>query len=173
MMTTRYRSIGRVFLAGWLALALLPSLLMAQTAPGGQNFDHLTTGFARVGAHQNARCESCYVRGVMRGTPRDWASCHGSGARIVGATRTPTNHVPITKSCDSCHQTTVWMLSRFDHSSLGGASCTSCHNGGTAGGKSATHIPTRADCSKCHRTVAWAPAAFNHDAVAPGRSEER
>src|SRR3546814_3862026 len=44
MMTTRIRSIGRVLLAGLLALALLPSLLMAQTAPGGQNFDHLTTG---------------------------------------------------------------------------------------------------------------------------------
>src|SRR3546814_11850740 len=105
MMTTRIRSIGRVLLAGLLALALLPSLLMAQTAPGGQNFDHLTTGFALVGAHQNARCESCHVRGVMRGTPRDCASCHGSGARIVGATRTPTNHVPITKSCDSRHHT--------------------------------------------------------------------
>src|SRR3546814_15133541 len=98
MMTTRIRSIGRVLLAGLLALALLPSLLMAQTAPGGQNFDHLTTGFALVGAHQTARCESCHVRGVMRGTSRVCASCHVIVARTVGAPRPPTTHGPPTQT---------------------------------------------------------------------------
>ena len=168
MMATGIRGIAKAAFACVLAFALAPAAMAAGAVEGEQGFDHLKTGFALIGAHQSARCESCHVRGVLRGTPRDCASCHGAGARIVGATRTPANHVPITKSCDSCHQTTVWMLSRFDHSSLGGASCASCHNGGSADGKSATHISTSADCNQCHRTNAWLPATFDHNKVAKG-----
>ena len=54
-------------------------------APG--SFDHLSTGFPLSGAHQVARCESCHVRGVFKGTPRQCASCHTSVSRVAAPRR--------------------------------------------------------------------------------------
>jgi len=83
MMATGIRGIAKAAFACVLALALVPAAMAAGAVEGERGFDHLKTGFALIGAHQSARCESCHVRGVLRGTPRDCASCHGAGARIV------------------------------------------------------------------------------------------
>ena len=57
----------------WLAMVLMVSLAAvihatrpASAATGGVEFDHLKTGFALTGAHQNQRCESCHQAGVFK-----------------------------------------------------------------------------------------------------------
>jgi Cytochrome c7 and related cytochrome c len=46
---------------------------------------------------------------------------------------------------------------RFDHGSVQGQSCVSCHNGVTAQSKATTHPRTTDACAACHGTIAWTP----------------
>ena len=87
-----------------LGALLCGAAMLAHAAPAettiaaeSQGFDHLTTGFALTGVHSHTRCESCHERGVMRGTPRDCAGCHGANGRVARA-RIPMNHMPTTAS---------------------------------------------------------------------------
>jgi hypothetical protein len=52
----------------------------------------------------------------------------------------------------------------LDHDSVTGT-CSSCHNGITAPGKTSNHVLTTTQCDVCHSTVAWVPATFDHDSV--------
>ena len=155
----------RLLLVGLLCALLLP----AQAAPA-KEFDHLKTGFALSGAHQNQRCESCHIGGIFKGTPRDCESCHTNGARFARTnTVKPAQHIPSSQSCDSCHNTRSFSGARMNHNGVASGSCASCHNGTLATGKPATHLPTSAACDSCHRSSAWKPASgFNHEGVAPG-----
>jgi hypothetical protein len=62
----------------WWKLCLSLTLVMGNTGLLAQsavrNFDHLKTGFALTGFHTNVRCESCHIKGVFKGTPRDCAA---------------------------------------------------------------------------------------------------
>ena len=85
-------------------LAVGAGLAFAQTGVP-KNFDHLKTGFALTGAHVQTRCESCHLNGLFKGTPRDCASCHVSGARYArGNVVRPANHVPTTLACEQLPQ---------------------------------------------------------------------
>ena len=99
---------SRPALAILLLLLLAPQPAFAQTrttGPVGANFDHLTPGFELTGAHLGARCESCHVGGVFKGTPTQCVGCHTAGARI-GASAKPANHVLTTDRCaDWCART--------------------------------------------------------------------
>ena len=72
-----------VLVMAWIALGILGAA-EAQSLPplSDRAFDHLATGFPLTGAHQTARCETCHVRGVLKGTARVCAACHGSGSRL-------------------------------------------------------------------------------------------
>jgi len=156
----------RAFLMLTLAcLAAAAASLGHAQAPG--KFDHLRTGFPLTGAHQAARCDSCHVRGIFKGTPRQCASCHTAGRRIASVVM-PANHIPVTQPCESCHNTSTFAGARFSHVAIAAGSCASCHNGSSAKGKPANHVVTTASCDSCHRTTAWLPAAFSHTGVAPG-----
>lgn len=139
----------------------------ADQARGRLDFDHLTTGFPLTGAHLTARCESCHMNGILRGTPRQCAACHASGSRFA-ATAKPPRHIPTAAPCDSCHRTVSWTPAMFRHQGVAPGTCASCHNGAMAAGKPARHMVTASSCDSCHRTTAWLPAAFSHAAVAPG-----
>lgn len=152
-------------LAAALALAAAGAAL-AQPS-GAARFDHARTGYLLSGAHQQARCESCHVQGVFRGTPTSCAGCHLPGNRL-GATPRPARHVPTNQPCDSCHRTVAWQPALFSHAGVAPGSCVTCHNGGTSTGKPANHVPTAASCDACHRTSAWHPAGYNHATVVPG-----
>ena len=107
--------------------------LWAQNAK--EKFDHLKTGFALSGAHLSARCESCHVGGVLKGTPRDCASCHTSGLRLArNNVVKPQQHVTSPLGCDSCHSTKVFAGAKFNHAGAVTGACTSCHHGCTASG---------------------------------------
>ncbi|MEW6707847.1 MAG: hypothetical protein AB1430_23630 [Pseudomonadota bacterium] len=143
----------------WLLLA---GAAAAQADP--RSIDHTRTGFALTGAHTAARCESCHAGGVFKGTPRDCASCHVSGARLArGNVLKPQNHVPTQEACDSCHNTRSFSGARFSHANVQPGSCSSCHNGVMASGKPGGHPATTASCDSCHRSTAgWGGARMDH-----------
>ncbi|MFH7041054.1 cytochrome c3 family protein [Paucibacter sp. JuS9] len=153
----------------WM-LGLVLWLTQALAGAATSEFDHLRTGFALTGSHQNQRCESCHIGGVFKGTPRDCDSCHTSGARFAKTnTVKPASHIPTSQSCDSCHNTRSFTGAKMNHSGVGSGSCASCHNGAIASGKTSDHVQTSLSCDSCHRTSAWKPlSAFNHAGVAPG-----
>ena len=144
-------------------LAIGASLTFAQTN-AVTHFDHLKTGFALTGAHVQARCESCHLNGIFKGTPRDCASCHVAGMGYSrGNVVRPPNHIPTTLACSSCHNTRTYLDARFGHQGVVVGSCHTCHNGSTASGKPAGHVQTTASCDTCHRMTAWVPAtAMDH-----------
>ncbi len=160
---------------GWWWLWILLSLLLgsggvAHAQAPTPAFDHLSTGFALQDAHARARCESCHQGGVLKGTPRDCVACHSTGRRLsTGNTVMPANHLPTRQACDSCHNTASFAGARFRHIGVTPGTCTTCHNGAIAPGKTASHVPTTASCDSCHRSSAWLPAkAFDHAGVVPG-----
>jgi Cytochrome c7 and related cytochrome c/Cytochrome c554 and c-prime len=162
---------GRAALAAllWLGLSLLAPAALAQGS-GQRDFDHLKTGFALGGKHADLRCESCHQNGVLKGTPRDCASCHVAGMRFArGNVVMPQQHIPTRQACETCHTTKSFVGAKFNHAGVAPGSCQTCHNGTLSPGKPANHIQTSASCDSCHRTTAWSPAAgFDHSGVVPG-----
>jgi hypothetical protein len=151
----------------WPLLALAHVALVQAAELDSAKFDHIKTGFNLTGAHVQARCESCHIQGLFKGTPRDCATCHMAGNR-TGATAKPGRHVPTTAPCDSCHRTTGWVPASYSHAGVAPGSCMTCHNGSMSTGKPSGHTLTTESCDKCHRTTAWFPAGYNHLGIAPG-----
>ncbi|MFQ5586681.1 MAG: hypothetical protein ACE5GF_07665, partial [Thermodesulfobacteriota bacterium] len=130
----------------------------------GVDFNHDTTGFILVGAHETIRCENCHVRGTFKGTPKRCDGCHSSSGRVA-ATIKPLSHIKSESPCDRCHSTGSWLSPvRMDHTAVAG-SCSQCHNSRTATGKSTNHISSGNNCSDCHTTVSWASGRFDHGSV--------
>ena len=46
---------------------------------------------------------------------------------------------------------------RFQHASVAGSACASCHSAATGAGKPAGHLATTDSCQSCHSTIAWLP----------------
>jgi hypothetical protein len=99
--------------------------------------------------------------------------CHNS----VNALGKPTNHIPTTAQCDTCHKSfTAFAPATMSHSGTRGpvaaGNCATCHSGAylfaNAQAKPATHVPTTQSCDVCHTTAAWKPTSFSHTGVAPG-----
>jgi len=157
--------------AALLAIGLFCISLAAGAAEKskGTDFDHLRTGFPLTGAHTNVECQTCHVRGVFKGTPRECAICH-SPSRGIASTAKPANHIPTTLPCEQCHAATAtWAGARFSHTGVAPGTCGTCHNSRIASGKPANHVATSAPCDSCHRTTAWVPArGFDHTGVTPG-----
>jgi predicted CXXCH cytochrome family protein len=117
-----------------------------------------------------ATCETCHntvtfsgARFNHMGVTRDrCATCH-NGVVATGKPMTPV-HAGVTTNCGDCHRSSVnWMSARPDHRLFTVATnCTTCHNGSTATGKTATHIQTTANCIACHTVVTWKPSTWNH-----------
>ncbi len=142
-----------------------------------KGFDHLSTGFALSGQHENVRCEDCHVRGIFKGTPKQCASCHLQGA-LVDAVFMPSNHFPISSpplrsltefaNCGACHTTSSFYGAHFAHDSVLPGTCAYCHgNFKFANGVSAGHVnisipnakagqPAQMSCDACHSTISFA-----------------
>ena len=103
------------------------------------------------------------------------ADCHNS----VNALGKPTNHIPTTAQCDTCHKTfTAFAPAAMSHAGTTGpaaaGNCASCHSGAyvfaNALAKPASHVTTTAQCDTCHAsTISWTGASYQHDATAVGR----
>ncbi len=166
------RFFARAIIGGFLAVCstmlLMPEAASAQgSSRTGIEIDHSSTGFPLSGGHAQVVCERCHLQGIFRGTPTQCMQCHSPGGRVV-STFKPTNHIPTTVNCSSCHRTTNWTPAFFTHNGVAPGTCSRCHNQTIASGKPATHIPTTMACDSCHRTVGWTGAAFKHTGVGPG-----
>jgi hypothetical protein len=104
-------------------------------------------------------------------------TCGNAGCHIAGGAGLPkpTNHIPTTAACDTCHTNfSAFKPAQMNHAGLNGQ-CSTCHSGGylaqNAQAKSATHVVTSLQCdsSGCHTsTTTWAGATFNHSGVTIG-----
>ncbi|HAE99882.1 MAG TPA: hypothetical protein DCG63_01125, partial [Methylophilaceae bacterium] len=73
-----------------------------KTIKSGLKFNHAKTGFELKGAHVKAKCESCHVNGILKGTPKKCEGCHVNGNQM-NAIAKPANHVSSQDNCDACH----------------------------------------------------------------------
>jgi len=122
-----------------------------------------TTSHIPIG---NTQCSECHLYtsfagGKMNHTtvnspPGGCALCHNGSYKSEGALGKPSGHIPTTSSCDVCHTTRSWDA-KMDHAAagitIGGGTCTSCHDGRYAKGLSNGHIPTGGvQCDVCHKS---------------------
>jgi Cytochrome c3 len=112
-------------------------------------FDHeRETGFALLGAHRTATCQSCHRTGRFEDKiPKDCAGCHAAIDSHAGRMGT---------RCESCHQASAWQETHFVHErdakfTLRGAhSKLACHNCHVA--RVTDRKPSK-DCAACHRAI--------------------
>ena len=140
-------------------LFLQSSVLSAKES----SFNHDKTGFELVGPHERLSCDSCHIRGIFKGIPKQCEACHDRGSQIATSLK-PSNHIHTTGSCEGCHAGNTWAVTGFDHDSISG-SCISCHNGTTTTGKTTNHVQSTNACDDCHSQVSWIPARFDHSAI--------
>jgi hypothetical protein len=125
-------------------------------------FNHKTTRYPLLGAHQRAACTACHkpdqaaagqsIR--FRGAPVQCAQCHEDIHASQFVTRTGGN------DCTSCHSPLRWKPSGFDHARsdfpLDGAHrdvpCAACHNKpSVVNGKQAlVYSAAPKECVSCH-----------------------
>jgi len=131
------------------------------------NFDHGTTRFPLVGAHRTVACADCHkppsgektLRNVVfNSVGSSCASCHADvhGGQFAGSSKAT--------DCASCHNSTRWKPSTFDHDKrttfpLEGAhrnvACADCHKTTRlVSGKTVLfYKPTPRECKACHGAV--------------------
>ncbi|MFZ4619398.1 MAG: hypothetical protein ACOYNS_02490 [Bacteroidota bacterium] len=153
-------------------------------------FDHAKTNYALTGAHIKTECKKCHVNELYKNLPATCYSCHQKDFTEV---LTPNHQTgQFNHDCTTCHSTTIWKPSTFDHNktafALKGAhvsvDCASCHKNGQFKGTTAdcyschlldynrVLIPNHLagafshDCLTCHTINAWKPSTFNHSTTA-------
>jgi hypothetical protein len=120
------------------------------------SFDHDKTDYPLTGKHKDARCDACHKSGLKplpgEATRQKLSTrciaCHKDNDREKG------HKGKFGEKCETCHGTTDWKKTDFDHLrdtqyALKGkhrdAKCTACHQGRLYVEKTAT------DCVSCHR----------------------
>jgi hypothetical protein len=149
-------------------------------------FDHNATKFALTGAHIAVQCAQCHVNNNYQLAYTDCYPCHSADfARPANP-----NHVTgmLDHRCETCHSTTAWIPSTFNHGStkfaltgthattpcqschvngnykLSYTGCYSCHSADFAMPKNPNHVTASFShaCEMCHTTTVWKPSTFNH-----------
>jgi hypothetical protein len=135
-------------------------------------FDHELSGFALLGEHLFADCESCHIDRQWRGIPRLCAQCHQKDDVHAGQ---------FLADCGNCHIPTGWDDLIFEHEQssfpLTGAhlevECSACHLDGQFVGTPTDCVSCHVeddrhngqfggDCSACHTTNDWSEITFDH-----------
>jgi hypothetical protein len=152
-------------------------------------FNHGATKFALTGTHITTPCQSCHVNGNYQLVYTDCYACHSADF----ATPTNPNHVTaaFSHACETCHTTTVWKPSTFNHSAtkfpltgthvttpcqschvngnykLAYTDCYACHAGDFATPTNPNHVTAAFShaCETCHTTTVWKPSTFSHGAT--------
>ncbi len=112
----------------------------ANAASWSSSFAHAQTGFALAGAHTTATCASCHVGNRFKGTPTDCYACHQPD--YTGALNPVHSSGSFPTTCVTCHSTSAWRPSTFNHSGFFPISAGS------------SHAPGRWNaCSDCHTSA--------------------
>ncbi len=147
-------------------------------------FDHNLTQFPLTGGHAGLQCLNCHGTGYTN-TSAACYSCHQGDFEAVADPNHVTNNFD--HNCVTCHTTSAWTPSTFNHSTTGfaltgghtglqcvachstgytntPADCYSCHQGDFAAVTDPNHVTNGFShlCTECHTTTAWSPATFNH-----------
>lgn len=139
-------------------------------------FNHNFSKFPLTGKHAAVACEECHRTPLYRDTPLACEKCH---ADVVHRGRLGNG-----PRCASCHATTAWRDSRYDHAreahfplvgEHAGILCEACHSkpGGSlklptaceACHKDRYHqgrLGAAARCGNCHDSRSWAHSRFDH-----------
>jgi hypothetical protein len=147
------------------------------------SFDHAKTGFPLTGSHTTVACALCHTSGYV-GTSAVCNSCHQKN--YTAAVVPSHSAAGIPNTCETCHTTTAWKPSSFNHTTTGFelkgahstlAQCSDCHKGNLTSAKpecischqvqydnapshKTSGYPT--DCTICHTSVNWLQSSFNH-----------
>ena len=154
---------------------------------GNTTFDHTKyTGFILTGRHVGLNCKKCHENGFNQ-TEKACISCHLSAYSKAN----DPEHVnaKFSKSCETCHTTSTWRPSTFDHNLNTnfplngihsktdclkchinnfpgtGTTCVSCHLKDYQRVKNPDHVKANfsKDCQNCHTTSGRSPTKFNHN----------
>ncbi|MBL0174445.1 MAG: hypothetical protein IPP94_04115 [Ignavibacteria bacterium] len=166
-----------------------------QSAWQPSTFNHSSTNFALTGAHLAQPCNACHTNGNYTLTYTDCWQCHQSD--FNGATSPNHSSNQFSHNCTTCHTTSAWTPSTFNHNNtafpLVGAhvnkacnlchtngnyqltftSCYTCHTSDFTGATSpANHVSMNLShtCTTCHTQTAWSPATpfrTSHNVNAP------
>ncbi len=150
-------------------------------------FDHAKSSFPLTGAHASVPCTSCHANNNFTSAPTACVGCHQ--ADFNAAATPPHAAAGFSSDCTTCHTTTAWSPSTFNHGTtqfaLTGAHasvtpCTACHTVSPWSSQSTncyschtsdynnTNNPVHSTagfpttCATCHTTTAWTGATFNH-----------
>ncbi len=152
------------------------------------SFTHDATPFPLTGLHITQLCNRCHTA-VYSGTSKECKTCH---LAAMNAATNPDHKISnFPQVCTTCHTTTVWKPSSFNHGAtafpLTGAhvtqfcnkchatqfagtktDCYSCHQAAYTSAVNPNHVTGGypKDCVQCHNSNAWKPATFNHNATA-------
>jgi len=124
--------------------------------------DNYTGLHLHIGSSYTSACSNCHD-GRFANDPPPFTVGAKSG-----------NHMATSNQCEACHTTFGFYLPRaVDHQEVYGT-CSSCHNGIVAVGKSVFHVVTSAECSDCHTTTSFvqvaADGSFDHTGISTGCS---
>ncbi|MCF8371521.1 MAG: hypothetical protein K9H64_07855 [Bacteroidales bacterium] len=150
-------------------------------------YDHSPI-YAFTGAHIPIakNCLACHQSGYLN-TPNTCFACHTEDYNTTN--EPPHASVQFPTDCESCHSTSAWEPSSFDHNQyyvFTGAhipianNCLACHQNGypntpttcyechTSDYNSTNDPPhlssqLSTDCESCHNTSAWEPSSFDHN----------
>jgi len=141
----------------------------------GIRFDHVTTGFPLTNGHDGLQCNDCHRREDH--TDRfdgGCTDCHSMDDDHQGRNGS---------ACETCHQTTTWADTIFDHAETGFAlldahsslNCVACHKDSSMALVPATCGECHSvddshsgqlgvQCAQCHTQTAWhTRLRFDHD----------
>lgn len=138
-------------------------------------FDHdKDSEFALTGAHLENECNLCHINQQYKDMPKDCYSCHRIDDSHNGENGT---------TCETCHKTSAWDDSTFDHAresefALEGKhneiACENCHVTSKFDDPLEKECVAchRSDddhqglngveCGKCHKSTDWAESFFDH-----------
>ena len=150
-------------------------------------FNHNTnTTFPITGSHIGVACVSCHSS-VYVGTSTACVSCHQN--KFNASTNPGHTAAKFSTDCKTCHTSSAWKPSTYNHSTSTtfpltgshiGIDCNSCHSKGYSGTSkecvnchltdfnattSPSHIAAKytTDCKICHTSIAWKSTTFNHN----------
>jgi len=141
-----------------------------------ESFDHAITGFRLDGRHTTTGCDACHVAGKkFREAPTACFDCHRKQDVHQGK---------LGKDCASCHTTTTFAKTDFDHAKTrfalkgahGRVACADCHRDpsfkntpmecAACHARDDAHKGSRGPrCGDCHNTEKWKQSSFDHERV--------
>jgi len=147
-------------------------------------FSHITTGYQLLGSHATLTCSDCHSINTSNAV-QECNSCHLTD---YNNSLNP-NHAAsgISQQCETCHESTTWIPSTFNHTTTGyqllgshaALTCSDCHSVNTSNAVqecNSCHLtdynnslnPNHAasgisqQCETCHESTTWIPSTFNH-----------